>query len=56
LIREKINPKEVIIGNVYPLSGINVGPGLVGAYYFGTEITDLKYEEAVINEAIQNKP
>ena len=50
LIEEKIKPKEVIVSNIYPISGINVGPGLVAAYYFGTEITDLKREKEIIRE------
>jgi DegV family protein with EDD domain len=51
-IREIINPKEVIVSNIYPMSGINAGPGLVAAYYFGTEITDLEYEKGMISEVI----
>ena len=50
LIEEKIKPKEVIVSNIYPISGINVGPGLVAAYYFGTEITDLNREKEIIRE------
>jgi DegV family protein with EDD domain len=49
-IEEKIRPKEVIICNVQQMSGINVGPGLLAAYYFGTEITDLKREKEIIRE------
>jgi DegV family protein with EDD domain len=51
-IRETIKPKEVIVSNIYPMSGINAGPGLVAAYYFGTEITDLEYEKGLISEVI----
>ena len=51
-IREKIKPKEVIVCNIYPMSGINAGPGLLAAYYFGTEITDLKHEKEVIGEIV----
>jgi len=51
-IEEKIKPKEVIINNIYPMSGINAGPGLLGAYYFGTEITDLKYEKEIISDIV----
>jgi len=52
LIEERLKPKEVIIGNVYPINGINAGPGLFGAYYFGTEITDLEHEKKIINEIL----
>jgi len=54
-IKEKIKPKEVIICNIHPYSGINVGPGLFVAYYFGTEITDLKHEKEIINEILAGK-
>ena len=52
LIEKRLKPKEVIICNVYPMNGVNVGPGLCAAYYFGTEITDLAHEKEVINEVI----
>jgi DegV family protein with EDD domain len=52
LIKEQIKPKEVIICNVYPMNGVNAGPGLCAAYYFGTEITDLAYEKEIINEIV----
>ena len=55
LIKEEIKPKEVIICNVYPVNGLNVGPGIFAASYFGTEITDLKYEKEIINEIISEK-
>ena len=55
LIEERIKPKEVIVCNVQQMSGINVGPGLVAAYYFGTEITDLKFEKEIMNDIIANK-
>jgi len=52
LIKEQIKPRDVIICNVYPMNGVNVGPGLCAAYYFGTEITDLQREKEIINEVI----
>jgi DegV family protein with EDD domain len=52
LIKEQIKPREVIICNVYPMNGVNIGPGLCAAYYFGTEITDLQREKEIINEVI----
>ena len=54
-IQEKIKPKEVIICNVHQASGINIGPGVLVAFYFGTEITDLKFEKQVINELLASK-
>jgi len=48
LIKEQIKPKEVIIIEAYAPSGINMGPGLVAAYYFGKPITDLKAETEIL--------
>jgi DegV family protein with EDD domain len=52
LIKEQIKPREVIICNIYPMNGVNIGPGLCAAYYFGTVITDLSFEKKIINEVI----
>jgi len=49
-IRETIKPKEVLMCNINQMSGINAGPGLLAAYYFGTEITDLKREKEIVCE------
>ena len=55
LIEENIKPKEVIISSIQHINGINIGPGIFAAFYFGTEITDLKYEKEIINEIISKK-
>jgi len=55
LIEENIKPKEVIITNIYPANGINIGPGLVAAYFLGTTITDLEHEKSVINNIVVTK-
>ena len=52
LIKEHVKPMEVIVCNIYPMNGVNVGPGMLGAYYFGTEITDLSHEKEIINEVV----
>jgi len=56
LIREEIKPREVMVCNVYTMSAINIGPGILGVYYFGTEITDLKFEKETITRIIANLP
>lgn len=51
LIEETIKPKEVLIVDVFPGSGINVGPGLMAAYYKGKPISkDLSEEKELINK------
>ena len=54
MIKAEFKPKDVIITNIYPSSGINCGPGLFVAFYFGTRITDLSYEKSVFNEISKN--
>ena len=45
LIQEKFNPKEIYLNDVYPSCGINIGPGLMAAYYIGKPISSLGLEE-----------
>ncbi len=54
LIRREIKPREVIVANIYPNTGINCGPGLFAAFYYGTEITDLSYEKGVFDNIVKN--
>lgn len=50
LIQERFNPKEVIINSVFPPCGINSGPGLLSAYYYGRPISKgLVKEKSLIN-------
>ena len=53
LIRERFHAKEIFINDVFPSCGINIGPGLMAAYYVGKPISaDLSEERAVIEKAI----
>lgn len=55
-IEEKFQPKEVIVNTVHPQNGINIGPGLCAAYYFGTEISkDLSVEKEYITQILNSK-
>ena len=54
MIQNKFNPKEIIINDVFPSCGINVGPGLMAAFYMGKPISDdLKAETEIMNEVLQ---
>ena len=49
LIEEKFHPKAVYINDVFPSCGINIGPGLMAAYYIGRPISsDLSEEKAIV--------
>ena len=53
MIEETIKPKEVRIIDVFPASGINVGPGLMAAYYMGKPISkDLSVEKELISRLL----
>ncbi|MBQ6263417.1 MAG: DegV family protein [Clostridia bacterium] len=49
LIEERFHPKAVYINDVFPSCGINIGPGLMAAYYVGRPISsDLSEEKEII--------
>lgn len=51
MIEERFHPKAVYINDVFPSCGVNVGPGLMAAYYFGKPISDdLSFERALIEK------
>ena len=55
LIQERFHPKEIFINDVFPSCGINIGPGLMAAYYMGKPISrDLSEEKAIIEQALAN--
>ncbi len=52
MIMEKFHPKDVLIHDVHPLCGVNIGPGLMAAYYVGKPISsDLSEERAIFEKA-----
>ena len=52
MIMERFHPKEVIINDVFPYCGINVGPGLMAAYYIGKPISKGLVDEKALLERI----
>lgn len=56
LIEEKFHPKAVYIKDVFPSCGINIGPGLMAAYYVGKPISkDLSFERDLLNKYLEAK-
>ncbi len=56
LIEERFKPKEILITDVCPTCGVNVGPGLMAAYYMGKPISaDLSEERAIIEKSLAAK-
>jgi len=52
LLKEKVNPKALYLTSVGQISGANVGPGLVAAFYFGKSISEGDAEESALLAAI----
>lgn len=53
LLQERFRPKEIFINDVHPFCGVNVGPGLMAAYYIGKPISsDLSEEKAILEKAL----
>lgn len=53
MIREQLNPKELIITDVGMSCGANIGPGLCAAFYYGKEISeDLENEKGYIRDIL----
>lgn len=53
MIEEKFSPKAVYICDVYALNGVNIGPGLMAAYYVGKPISEgLTYEKEIMENII----
>lgn len=56
MIEEQIHPKQVYINGVFPACGINVGPGLMAAYYMGSPISkDLSEEKKILAGILAEK-
>lgn len=56
MIEDKFHPKAVYIKDVYPSCGINIGPGLMAAYYMGKPISkDLSFEKELLNKFLEAK-
>lgn len=55
LIEEKFHPLAVYVNDVFPSDGINIGPGLMAAYYYGKPISQGLIEEIELVKTIKNK-
>ncbi len=56
LIVDKFHPKEIYLNDVYPACGINIGPGLMAAYYVGKPLSvGLEEEKKLISSILAKK-
>lgn len=53
MIEKRFHPKDVIIKELHAVNGVNVGPGLMAAYYMGKPISsDLSEEKELMSSII----
>lgn len=55
MIEEKFSPKAVYICDVFPPTGINVGPGLMTAFFMGKPLSEGLTEEKALLQKIMQK-
>lgn len=54
MVADTLHPKKVYISDVFPGCGTNIGPGMVGAYFLGNEITEeQETEKACLNAILE---
>ena len=54
MIETELKPKKVFLGQVFSGSGTNIGPGMIGVYYFGESIsTDMIKEKEAMNKVVE---
>lgn len=54
MIENRFHPKAVYVNDVFNICGINIGPGLMAAYYYGKPISKgLVEETAAFNEIVE---
>lgn len=56
MIEEKFHPKAIYMNSVFPACGVNIGPGLMAAYYLGTPISQgLTDERKILADLLSAK-
>ena len=54
MIETELKPKKIFISDVFCASGSNIGPGMVGVYFFGAPISDdMQAENNLMNSALE---
>lgn len=55
MVEKELHPKEVLVSDVFPASGTNIGPGMVCAYAIGNPISDdCAVERELMKKAVEN--
>ena len=55
MIEERIKPGKILLTTVFPSCGVNIGPGLMAAYYYGKPVTQNLEEEKKLFAELSSK-
>lgn len=50
MLEKELDFKKIFVSYSFPSNATNIGPGMIGVYYFGNEITDLSAERELITK------
>jgi DegV family protein with EDD domain len=54
-LETRLNPKQVLVSDSYSASGTNIGPGMVGVYFLGDEVSeDLTAERKIMARVMES--
>jgi fatty acid-binding protein DegV len=54
-LETRLNPKQVLVSDSYSASGTNIGPGMVGVYFLGDEVSeDLTAEREIMARVMES--
>ena len=54
-LENELNPKQVLVSDSYSASGTNIGPGMVGVYFLGDEVSeDLTAEREIMARVMES--
>ena len=54
-LESELHPKKIFVSDSYSASGTNIGPGMVGVYFLGDEVTeDLTREREIMGRVMES--
>jgi fatty acid-binding protein DegV len=54
-LESELKPKEVLVSDAYSASGTNIGPGMVGVYFLGDEVSEeLAVEKEIMARVMES--
>ena len=54
-LEKELAPKQVLVSDSYSASGTNIGPGMVGVYFLGDEVSEeLTREREIMTRVMES--